>query len=104
MDDESIGAEDQVESRSGDDMGKEMLEALEGVAAVARRRNSLLLIQRLPPEILSACIGHVVAGVEPHNHQQMLMRLSAISSWWRQVALSTRPRRIGGLVDRLCTS
>ncbi|KAG8966158.1 hypothetical protein FRC05_002782 [Tulasnella sp. 425] len=62
---------------------------LEGVAAVARRRNSLLLIQRLPPEILSACIGHVVSGVEPHNHQQMLMRLSAISWWWRQVALST---------------
>ncbi|KIO22481.1 hypothetical protein M407DRAFT_27977 [Tulasnella calospora MUT 4182] len=62
---------------------------LETAAAVCRRHNSLLPIQRLPPEILSACIGHAMAEIDSHNHQRRLIQLSTVSSWWRTVSLGT---------------
>ncbi|KAG8914202.1 hypothetical protein FRC00_000578 [Tulasnella sp. 408] len=62
---------------------------LENVVTTQRRRNDLLPIQRLPPEVLSTIISHALAEVESYNHQQRLIQLSTVSSWWRSVALET---------------
>ncbi|KAG8943086.1 hypothetical protein FRC04_003232 [Tulasnella sp. 424] len=61
----------------------------DGFALTCRRRNSLLPIQRLPPEIFSASIAYTMAEIECHNHQQRLIQLSTVSWWWRQVTLGT---------------
>lgn len=60
---------------------------LENVVAAQRRCNDLLLIQRLPPEVLSTIIAHDLAGVQKYNYQQRLIQLSTVSSWWRSVTL-----------------
>ncbi|KIO22482.1 hypothetical protein M407DRAFT_27979 [Tulasnella calospora MUT 4182] len=60
---------------------------LETAAAVCRRHNSLLPVQRLPPEILSTCFGHAMTEIDSHNRQQRLIQLSNVSSWWHRVTL-----------------
>ncbi|KAG8971853.1 hypothetical protein FRC05_010520 [Tulasnella sp. 425] len=62
---------------------------LHNTTAVLRRHNSLLPIQQLPPEILSACITHSMTEIECHNHQRRLIQLSTVSWWWREVTLGT---------------
>ncbi|KIO22480.1 hypothetical protein M407DRAFT_27976 [Tulasnella calospora MUT 4182] len=62
---------------------------LETAAAICQHHNSHLPIQRLPPEILSACIDHAMVEIDGHNHQKRLIQLSTVSSWWRKVTLGT---------------
>ncbi|KAG8943084.1 hypothetical protein FRC04_003230 [Tulasnella sp. 424] len=88
---ESIKYLDANELRAGISETAERLklQLLHSVSAAFRRHNSFLPIQRLPPEILSASIAHTMADIECHNHQQRLIQLSTVSSWWREVTLGT---------------
>ncbi|KAG8914200.1 hypothetical protein FRC00_000576 [Tulasnella sp. 408] len=70
---------------------------LENVVAAQRSRNDLLLIQRLPPEVLSTIIAHELAGIEKYNYQQRLIQLSTVSSWWRSVTLGNPS--LWGVID-----
>ncbi|KAG8981322.1 hypothetical protein FRB90_007336 [Tulasnella sp. 427] len=54
-----------------------------------RRHNSLLPIQRLPPEIGSTIIFHELDGFSKHNRLHRVIQLSSVSCWWRAIILDT---------------
>ncbi|KAG8987041.1 hypothetical protein FRB90_003628 [Tulasnella sp. 427] len=61
----------------------------EDAVKLLRRHNSLLPIQKLPPEIGSTIIFHELDGIAKHNRLHRVIQLSSVSCWWRAIILDT---------------